>query len=82
MEKIRHYRLEHKPGRTCGMCRVYMAHLADVKSVVVEALDEESDGFWGELVVVSQQQRQETDRDLLELPRPVEEDRAGVYRRS
>lgn len=33
-----------------------MPHLADIEGVMVEALDEERDGGWWELVVISQQQ--------------------------
>lgn len=45
-------------------------HLADVERVVVEAFDEEGDGGWWQLLVVSEQQRQEADGDVLKLPRP------------
>lgn len=37
---------------------------------MVEAFDEEGDGGWWELLVVSEQQRQKADGDVLELPRP------------
>lgn len=46
------------------------SHLADVERVVVEAFDEERDGGRWQLLVVSEQQRQEADGDVLKLPRP------------
>lgn len=54
-------------GVSHNICK---SHLPDIEGVMIEAFDEERDSRWRELVVVSQQQRQEADRDVLKLPRP------------
>lgn len=56
------------------------AHLADQEGVVVEALDKEQDSRGGERVVISQQQRQESNGIVLKLPGPATYRAAGEKR--
>lgn len=68
MEKLRIFKL---PETKAGRChRLNASHLPDVERVVIEAFDKEGDGSGWQLLVVSEQQRQEADGDVLKLPRP------------
>lgn len=56
----------------------WVLHLADIEGVMVEAFDKEQNSRWWKLVVISQQQRQEANCNLFELPRPGMLNKVGV----
>lgn len=47
-----------------------MPHLTDVEGIMVQDFHKECNSWRRQLVIVSQQQRQEADRNVLEFPRP------------
>lgn len=49
---------------------VFTPHLSDIQGVMVETFDKEGNGRRWELVVISQQQWQESDCNVFKLPRP------------